>query len=72
MKRAGLTANSIFRSLSTTPGWATCSRKVRWLAARYYAGVDSVDELRRCAEKGPGDYRPLLTVDEVATIILWR
>jgi hypothetical protein len=39
-------AYAIFRSLSCEKSWwGTQSRKVRWLAARYYAGVDTVDEL---------------------------
>jgi hypothetical protein len=31
--------------LSADEHWARYSRKVRWLAARFYAGVDSLSDL---------------------------
>lgn len=41
-----MNVREIFTSLSNTPGWSTCSRFMRMAAARYYAGVDSVEDLR--------------------------
>ena len=40
-----MTAGEIYRELSKFGFWAAQSRKMRWIAARYYAGVESLDEL---------------------------
>lgn len=77
-----MTVGEIFRALSSEPFWAGCSVKMRILASRYYAGVDSLADLRSCAERRPvmtdrytGEdmtLRPELTVEEVETIIRLR
>jgi hypothetical protein len=41
-----MTAYRLFCELSRVAWWAEQSRKVRWLAARYYIGVDSAAVLR--------------------------
>ena len=41
-----MSAGEIYRSLSSESYWATKSRSVRWLAARYYAGVDRLEQLK--------------------------
>jgi hypothetical protein len=66
------------RELSKTTFWAAQPRKVLILAARYYSGVDSLDQLRHMAEPaisssdrwGHDHYiRPTLTEEQVRTII---
>lgn len=68
-----MTAYEIFKCLSLGYGqWAAESRRVRWAAARYYAGVDSLDDLRAMATRRPfrGDQLdwPILSNEQVAMI----
>jgi len=68
-----MNAYQYFKHLSMVPGWAAQTRKVRWLAARYYAGVDTLDQLLEMAEPqfvGRGHWRqPILTETQVDCII---
>lgn len=42
-----MTAYTIYRHLTEYGGWwAKQPRKVRWLAARYYAGIDTIRQIR--------------------------
>lgn len=68
-------ANTLYNELSKVAHWAAQSRKVRWLAARYYAGVESLAELRSHSTPQPfGDYTlpALLTPAQVEMIIQLR
>ena len=60
-------ANDIYRNLSTEPWWAAQTQAVRWLASRYYAGVDSVTELWALTKPIPisRDYTLKPVLDEV-------
>lgn len=69
-----MTANEIYRELGKVGSWAKESRKVRWLAARYYSGADQIEDLKAHAhaddESGAGaEFRPLLTTEQVRMII---
>lgn len=48
-----MNVREIFKSLSSTPWWSECSRFMRMAAARYYAGVDSVEDLRNFTTPSP-------------------
>ena len=70
-------AAEIYRSLSTEPSfWAAQPNKVRWLASRYYAGVDSVTQLWAATKPIPVsrdfNLNPVLTEDVVREIIRLR
>jgi hypothetical protein len=66
-----MSAYAIYRHLSAA--WQPeTSRAMRWLAARYYANVDSVDVLRSMCERGCYGQRAPLTTSEVAYIIRMR
>lgn len=69
-------ASDLYRNLSNEPWWAAQRKIMRWLASRYYAGVDSLEQLLACAETRPvhKDHRlaPELSREEVAEIIRWR
>lgn len=71
-----MTAYEIFRTLSLEFHWAKESRRVRWLAARYYSGADSHDVLRSHSEPSPvcrdATIAPLLTVGQVSMITMLR
>lgn len=72
-------ATQLARELQAERFWATQPKAVVVLAARYYAGIDSLEQLRHMAE--PAVYgtnrwtgedkflRPTLTEDQVQTII---
>lgn len=65
----------IYRTLCQT--WREQSRKVRICAARYYAGVDSLEQLKALGEPQhiDGDYHvgpPILTQREIDLIIRMR
>jgi len=68
-----MNAYQYFKHLSLVPGWAAQTRKVRWLAARYYAGVDSLSQLQEMAEpqiSSRGNWRePILSETQVDSII---
>ena len=67
-----MSAYTIYRELSKVGHWAQLTRKVRWLAARYYAGVETYDELVSHAHAQAFDNRflpPLLSGSEVRMII---
>lgn len=70
-----LTANQLFGHLMAS-GWKSFGRNARrmaWLAARYYTGVESLADLRQHTQSRPvsDDYclRPMLSQDEFQTII---
>jgi hypothetical protein len=74
-------ANEIYRSLSSEPHWATKSKSVRWLASRYYAGVDTLEQLWNTTKPRPvswskynGDFvmPPELTESDVREIVQLR
>jgi hypothetical protein len=44
-------AGEIYRTLSNEPSWSNKTRAVRWLASRYYAGVDTYYELQSLAHR---------------------
>lgn len=63
-----LKAMHLFRVLYADPFWRWWGKKVCMLAARYYLGIDDVDELRR-ERHGGGRYKdrvfpPLLNAKE--------
>lgn len=63
-----LKAMHLFRVLYADPFWRWWGKKVCILAARYYLGIDDVDELRR-ERHGGGRYKdrvfhPLLNAKE--------
>lgn len=72
-----MTVGEIKRELSKTQFWGSQPRQVLILAARYYAGVDSLAQLRHMAEPAIsssglyGDHyiRPTLTPEQVRTIV---
>ena len=63
----------LWKVLQETHGW---SRRKAGLAARYYLGVDSLDELRENAKAQPvcrGAFLPsLISVADVEEIIYYR
>jgi hypothetical protein len=65
-----MSAYAIYRHLSAA--WQPTRRTVRWLAARYYANVDSIDVLRSMCEPCVTGQRAPLTRSEVAEIIRMR
>jgi hypothetical protein len=66
-----MSAYSIYKHLSAA--WQPeTSRAMRWLAARYYADIDSVGVLRSMCERGCYGQRAPLTRSEVAEIIRLR
>ena len=76
-----MSAYEIFKNLSQFGWWAQQSPKMRWVAARYYAGVISIEELkdmdihRVCKEYWDGRVfmlPPILTTEQVDTIIYLR
>jgi len=40
-----MSAYELYQTLSGEKWWASQSRAMRWIAARFYAGVESLDEL---------------------------
>ena len=56
-----MTANELYQELSQCDWWASQTRKVRWLASRYYTEVDTLDQIRK-----------YLTQEQVAFIINLR
>ena len=69
-------AYHIYKELSKESWWSKQSRAMRWIAARYYAGVESVDELAQRAEiqfvSPLVVLKATLTATEVETIISLR
>lgn len=71
-----MTAFELYQELNKT-SWRTERPAVRWLACRYYTGVDSLAQLRAMSQPQVIGYddqtiRPILTQDEVDRIILLR
>lgn len=73
-----MNVGELARELAKEPFWAKQPRSMLILAARYYSGVDSLDQLRHMAEPaisssdrwGHDHYiRPTLTEEQVRTII---
>lgn len=77
-----MNAGEIYRQLSACPWWAEQRRAVKWMAARYYAGVENCDSLYERAKPGfvqdnvltMGSITlpPVLSKDEVEEIIRLR
>ena len=69
-------AFDIYRQLCCEQWWASQRQAVRWVASRYYSGVESVYELKdRAVRSLCLDNRtlaPVLTQEEVADIIRLR
>lgn len=69
-------AYDIYLTLTSEPFWASLSRRVRWAASRYYAGVDSLNQLRALASRQPYDDErclpPTLSEEQVALIVRLR
>ena len=69
-------AHEIYRALSSEPSWSQKSSMVRWIAARYYAGVESLEQLRDHAKSRPVTDNhimpPELSEDEVQEIVSLR
>lgn len=69
-------AGQLFRELSRESWWASQSVKMRWIAARYYAGVESLLDLRARTKRRPvfRDHfqPPELTEAEARAIIQLR
>lgn len=70
-------ANDIYRNLTSEPSfWAKQTNRVRWYAARYYAGIDTIDQLLAAAQPTPISpslvLPPALTEDIVREIIRSR
>jgi len=66
-------AHQIYNQLSQDEWWSCQSPKMRWLAARYYGGVESKEQLFSHGEPQPihrGHYHPpMLTADEIEVIL---
>ena len=68
-----MNAHTIFKELSKESFWAGYSDKVRWCAARYYAGVEGVDDLQARGRVVCEWQRvPVLTEAEIRMIIQLR
>jgi hypothetical protein len=72
-----MSAFETFRALRTEKSfWVKQTDRMVWLAARYYAGVDSLDDLERLAQPMPvsGNFciDPVLTYGQVRTIVSLR
>jgi hypothetical protein len=75
-----MTAYELFRTLSGEQWWSSQSRAMRWIAARYYAGVESIEDLFERAKphifrtKYGHDYftKPELSEDQVREMIYLR
>ncbi len=75
-----MTVYGLYRVLSAEQWWANQSRTMRWIAARFYCGVESLEDLRSRAK--PHIYRsrfgedyfvkPELSEAQVSEIILLR
>jgi len=69
-------ARNIYRNLSNEPYWAKKSDRMRWWASRYYAGIESLEQLYAAAKPRPvADsfvMAPELTEEEVREIIRLR
>ena len=69
-------AYAIYTELSKERFWTTRSGRARWLAARYYSGADTLDDLQRQGRDIPisrnFSLAPMLSAEEVAEIIRLR
>ncbi len=69
-------ASDLYRNLSKERWWASQRKIMRWAAARYYAGVDTLEQLWDSTKPRPvcGLYElaPELTEEEVREIIRLR
>ena len=80
-KEIRMSAYEIFQNLSQCEWWSEQSPKMRWIAARYYANVISINQLRdmnlprMCKEYWNGKcfmLPPLLTEKQIEEIIHLR
>ena len=75
-----MSAYELYRTLSGEKWWASQSRAMRWIAARFYAGVESLDELHDRAKphivntyyRGDHYTKPELSQSQVDEIIMLR
>ena len=68
-----MAAYKMYRQLREEPNWATDSRKVRWLAARYYSRVGSLKDLKRLSRSDESTgYHRGLTGEQVYKIVHLR
>jgi hypothetical protein len=75
-----MNVGELARELAKTEFWAKQPRSMLILAARFYSGVDSLDQLRHMAEPAISSshygydhfIRPTLTEQQVQTIINLR
>ena len=61
----------LFKELSKQSYWSKKSRKIRFLAARYYTGVDSLEQLRQAmayGSRGLLSYAELVEVEEIVKL----
>lgn len=69
-------ARDIYKSLSSERYWSQKSERVRWWASRYYAGIETLEQLYAAAKPRPvtGSFvmNPELTEEEVREIISLR
>jgi len=69
-------ASEIYRSLSQESFWASKTDRVRWWASRYYAGVETLEQLRNATKPRPvyGDFVlcPELSEEAVQEIVRLR
>jgi len=71
-----MTAYSIYKTLSDEPYWSACTDRMRWIAARYYAGIETINDLRARTQNRPVSLfcilEPELTIGEAETIVRMR
>ena len=75
-RRMNNSAYSIYKTLSGESFWTGCTDRMRWIAARYYAGVETIDDLRARTQIRPimreVIFVPELTIGEAETIVRMR
>lgn len=71
-----ITFGQLYRSLSSEEWWSSQPEKVRVLAARYYTGIDSYDQLVALSKPAPVFHeqmsKPVLTDEQVDMIRMLR
>jgi len=68
-----MNAGDLYRKLSSDPRWIKTPTRVLWIAARFYAGVESMHDLEKHAKprcvSGMKLLQPLLEESELAKIL---
>jgi hypothetical protein len=75
-----MSAYRLFSVLMSEEWWAAQGRKVCWLAARYYVGIDSFNDLmaltdhQPCLERHGREtlQKPMLSIEQVRDIVRLR